>query len=86
MAPRRRNGSSGRRRSKRFAVDSVPLRAAALQFPLAHPAIDVVIAGAQVPEHWEDAVNMLAHPIPGAFWRRLKADHLLPDEAPVPVD
>ena len=65
---------------------SVPLRAAALQFPLAHPAIDVVVAGAQIPEHWEDAVNMLAHPIPGAFWRQLKADSLLPDEAPVPVD
>ncbi len=65
---------------------SVPLRAAALQFPLAHPAIDVVVAGAQLPEHWEDTVNMLVHPIPDAFWRQLKADCLLPDEAPVPVD
>ena len=65
---------------------SVPLRAAALQFPLAHPAIDVVIAGAQVPSHWEDAVNMLAHPIPRGFWHQLKTERLLPDEAPTPVD
>jgi D-threo-aldose 1-dehydrogenase len=65
---------------------SVPLRAAALQFPLAHPAIDIVVAGAQVPAHWEDAVKMLAHPIAPAFWRQLKADCLLPDEAPVPID
>jgi D-threo-aldose 1-dehydrogenase len=65
----------------RFAV---PLRAAALQFPLAHPAIDVVIAGAQTPGHWADAVKMVAHPIPRAFWHHLKTHRLLPDKAPTP--
>ncbi|MEP6941760.1 MAG: aldo/keto reductase [Betaproteobacteria bacterium] len=63
----------------------VPLRAAALQFPLAHAAIDVVVAGAQLPLHWKDAVAMLAHPIPDAFWRELKSLGLVPDEAPVPA-
>jgi D-threo-aldose 1-dehydrogenase len=63
----------------------VPLRAAALQFPLAHPALDLVIAGAQIPEHWADAVQMLEHPIPGAFWRELKSQHLVSQEAPTPA-
>jgi D-threo-aldose 1-dehydrogenase len=67
----------------RFAV---PLRAAALQFPLAHPSIDVVIAGAQIPDHWADAVKMVAHPIPQAFWHYLKTHRLLPDKAPTPGD
>ena len=47
----------------------VPLRAAALQFPLAHPAIDVVIAGAQLPAHWKDAVEMCAHLSGNEGWR-----------------
>lgn len=65
---------------------SVPLRAAALQFPLAHPAIDVVIAGAQTLAHWKDAIHMLAHPIPHAFWRELNSRQLIPDRAPTPID
>ncbi len=63
----------------------VPLRAAALQFPLAHPAIDVVIAGAQLPAHWKDAVDMLAVAIPDAFWRELKTLGLVPSDAPTPA-
>ena len=64
---------------------SVPLRAAALQFPLAHPAIDVVIAGAQTRAQWKDAMNMLAHPIPQAFWRELHSRQLISDRAPTPI-
>jgi D-threo-aldose 1-dehydrogenase len=64
----------------------VPLRAAALQFPLACPAIDIVIAGAQTREHWRDAVDMIALPIPEAFWTRLRQLHLLPEEAAIPGD
>lgn len=63
----------------------VPLRAAALQFPLAHPAIDIVVAGAQTPEHWSDAVRMMAHPVPFAFWMRLRQLRLLPEDAITPV-
>jgi D-threo-aldose 1-dehydrogenase len=63
---------------------AVPLRAAALQFPLAHPAIDVVIAGAQLARHWADTVRMLTHPIPPEFWARLKAQRLLAETAPTP--
>jgi D-threo-aldose 1-dehydrogenase len=62
----------------------VPLRAAALQFPLAHPAIDVVVSGAQRVEQWDDAVRMIAHPIPAAFWDCLRDAGLIPPDAPLP--
>ncbi len=63
----------------------VPLRAAALQFPLAHPAIDIVMVGARSAAEWQDAMAMAQHPIPAAFWRDLRAAGLLPDEAPTPL-
>jgi D-threo-aldose 1-dehydrogenase len=63
----------------------VPLRAAALQFPLAHPAVETVLLGAQQTAHWADALAMMQHPIPAAFWQKLKADGLLPAHAPVPL-
>ena len=62
----------------------VPLRAAALQFPLAHPAVDVVMVGARSVAQWQDAQAMAAHPIPAAFWRDLRAAGLLPEAAPTP--
>jgi D-threo-aldose 1-dehydrogenase len=62
----------------------VPLRAAALQFPLAHPAVDVVMVGARHQREWEDAVAMVQHPIAPAFWQALRQAGLLPADAPVP--
>lgn len=62
----------------------VPLRAAALQFPLGHPAIEIVVVGAQTVAQWTDAVAMLAHPIHPGFWQALQAQGLLPPEAPLP--
>ncbi len=66
---------------RRFAV---PLRAAALQFPLAHPAVDIVVSGAQRIGQWRDAVAMIAHPIPGEFWAYLRNARLIPADAPLP--
>ena len=63
---------------------AVPLRAAALQFPLAHPAIAIVMLGARHRAEWSDAQAMLRHPIPSAFWAELRARELLPDEVPTP--
>jgi D-threo-aldose 1-dehydrogenase len=63
----------------------VPLRAAALQFPLAHPAIEIIMLGAQQSAHWHDAVAMLGTPVPAAFWRELRAQGLVPPEAPLPT-
>ena len=62
----------------------VPLRAAALQFPLAHPCVDVVLAGAQTVAHWRDAVAMMGHAIAPEFWATLRAQGLLPEQAPTP--
>jgi D-threo-aldose 1-dehydrogenase len=62
----------------------VPLRAAALQFPLAHPAVDVVLVGARNADEWRDALAMMRTPIPAAFWDDLRRERLLPDDAPTP--
>jgi D-threo-aldose 1-dehydrogenase len=64
----------------------VPLRAAALQFPLAHPSVAIVLVGAHHRDQWADAVAMMRRPVPHAFWRALKQAALLPTEAPVPGD
>ena len=66
------------------ASHGVPLRAAALQFPLAHPAVDMVMLGARNAQEWSDAQAMLQHPIAPEFWAALRAQNLLPPEAPTP--
>ena len=62
----------------------VPLRAAALQFPLAHPAVEIVMVGARSTAEWDDALAMVQQPIPAAFWGDLRRTGLLPDDAPTP--
>jgi D-threo-aldose 1-dehydrogenase len=62
----------------------VPLRAAALQFPLAHPAVDIVMLGARNVAEWRDALVQMQHPIAPSFWQDLRAEKLIPTEAPVP--
>ncbi len=64
----------------------VPLRAAALQFPLAHPCVEVVLAGAQTLAHWQDAVAMMGFAIAPEFWATLRAQGLIPDAAPTPAN
>jgi D-threo-aldose 1-dehydrogenase len=62
----------------------VPLRAAALQFALAQPAVEIVMLGARSAEEWTDAQTMARHPIAPAFWAALRQAGLLPAEAPTP--
>jgi D-threo-aldose 1-dehydrogenase len=62
----------------------VPLAAAALQFPLAHPALAAVVPGARSAAEVEANLALFRRPIPAALWQELKADGLLPAEAPVP--
>lgn len=62
----------------------VPLRAAALQFPLAHPAVDLVMLGARKVTEWEDAQVMLRHVITSEFWDALRLQGLIPPAAPTP--
>jgi aryl-alcohol dehydrogenase-like predicted oxidoreductase len=62
----------------------VPLPAAALQFPLAHPVVSTVLVGARSPREIEDNVRHVAHPIPAAFWDALKGQGLLRADVPTP--
>jgi D-threo-aldose 1-dehydrogenase len=62
----------------------VPLRAAALQFPLAHPAVEIVMVGARSAAEWDDACAMLRRPIPASFWADLRNAGLIPEAAPTP--
>jgi len=62
----------------------VPLAAAALQFPLAHPAVVSVIPGGQSARELHQNIEALHYPIPGALWGDLKRVGLVRDDAPVP--
>jgi D-threo-aldose 1-dehydrogenase len=66
------------------ARHSVPMKAAALQFPLAHPAVASVIPGARSVAELEENFRLISHPIPGELWAELRSKGLLPQEAPVP--
>lgn len=67
---------------RRYAV---PLRAAALQFPLAHPAVRSVIPGARSTAEIDDAIDMMNVEIPADYWRALIDAQLLPAQAPLPA-
>lgn len=62
----------------------VPLRAAALQFILAHPAIASVIPGARSVAEVEDNIRMVETPIPRELWAELKERGLVEPGAPTP--
>ena len=63
----------------------VPLKAAALQFILAHPAIVSVIPGARSVAEARDNVAMVEYPIPAALWAELKGERLIVETAPTPA-
>jgi D-threo-aldose 1-dehydrogenase len=64
------------------ARHGVALAAAALQFPLLHPAVVSVIPGAvSAAQVTENAANM-ALPIPGEMWSELKMQGLIDADAP----
>jgi D-threo-aldose 1-dehydrogenase len=66
------------------ARHGVPLKAAAIQFPLGHPAVSTVVVGCRSVAQLQDSVRMFEVDIPQALWDELKADRLLPDEVPTP--
>jgi D-threo-aldose 1-dehydrogenase len=65
-------------------LHGVALPAAALQFALAHPAVEIVMLGARSAHEWCAAQALARQPIPAAFWKALRRAGLLPDEAPTP--
>jgi D-threo-aldose 1-dehydrogenase len=63
----------------------VPLVAAALQFPLAHPAIAAVLPGPRNVEEVKANARLLHYPIPPALWADLRDAGLLHPDAPTPT-
>jgi len=66
------------------ARHGVPLKAAAMQFPLAHPAVTALVAGVRTVAHLDDYPTLLRQPIPADLWVDLRVEGLLPAEAPTP--
>jgi len=62
----------------------VPLKAAALQFPLAHPAVASILTGARTPKELMENVRLLQFNIPDDLWDTMKKEGLVPEEAPTP--
>ena len=73
------------RLEKICAEFDIPLAAAALQFPGAHPQICSVIAGLASPAQVEQAVIWMQQTIPNEFWLELRAQNLLHPNAPTPT-
>lgn len=66
------------------AAHRVPLAAAALQFPLAHPAVACVIPGFASAAEVRSGVAHFQTPIPADLWRELRKEGLIDPRAPVP--
>jgi D-threo-aldose 1-dehydrogenase len=62
----------------------VPLAAAALQFPLTHPAVCNVVAGPRSPDEIDGILAWWDVKIPGELWTALAARGLLAPGTPIP--
>lgn len=62
----------------------VTMKAAGLQFSLAHPAVAAVIPGASRPERIAEDSAALQANVPIDFWRELRSASLVHPEAPLP--
>lgn len=63
----------------------IGIKAAALQFSLAHPAAAAVIPGATKPSRIAEDVAALSEKVPAAFWTALRDEKLISPSAPVPA-
>ncbi|MER5946781.1 aldo/keto reductase [Streptomyces sp. NPDC001904] len=64
----------------------VSIKAAALQFSLAHPASAAVVPGATRPGRIAEDTAALNETVPAAFWTDLRAAGLVSPVAPLPYD
>jgi len=67
------------------ARHGVSVKAAALQFSLANPAVAAVIPGASRPERLAEDLAALNSVIPAAFWQDMRAEQLVTANAPLPA-
>jgi D-threo-aldose 1-dehydrogenase len=61
-----------------------PIQAAALQFPMAHPAVVSCIPGAQSPAQLRQNAEWFAQSLPAALWDSLAQAGLIDSRAPTP--
>jgi D-threo-aldose 1-dehydrogenase len=64
---------------------NVPLAAAALQFPYAHPAVATVLNGARNPAEVRENVASFEVAIPAGLWAALRDEGLIDPRAPLPA-
>jgi D-threo-aldose 1-dehydrogenase len=62
----------------------VPLRAAAIQFPLAHTVVASLVVGVRTVAHLDEYPAFARLEIPPALWDDLRAEGLLRPDAPTP--
>ena len=65
-------------------LDGAALAAAAVQFPLAHPAVSARVPGAVRPEEVDANAALVETVIPADVWAELKREGLLREDAPTP--
>ncbi|MFC9497531.1 aldo/keto reductase [Streptomyces sp. NPDC056982] len=66
------------------AGHGVSIKAAALQFALAHPATAAVVPGATRPSRIAEDIAALKENVPAAFWTALRDEQLIAADAPTP--
>jgi D-threo-aldose 1-dehydrogenase len=62
----------------------VPLKAAAVQFPIGHPAVTCVVVGCRSAAQLDESIQMFETEIPPDLWEDLKRERLLAEDAPTP--
>lgn len=62
----------------------VSLKAAAIQFPLGHPAVVSVLSGARSVAELEENVAAFREELPAALWHDLRSEGLLGEDVPTP--
>lgn len=76
-------------RARRLAAicsrHGVALRTAAIQFPLAHPAVASLIAGVRQIPHLDEYPLAMREPIPVDLWAELRSEGLVHPAAPTPA-
>jgi D-threo-aldose 1-dehydrogenase len=63
----------------------ISMKAAGLQFSLAHPAVAAVIPGASRPDRIAEDRSALEQKVPADFWRELRKAGLVDPAAPLPI-
>lgn len=65
--------------------NGIGIKAAALQFVLAHPAVAAAIPGATRPSRIAEDLGALAQDVPHGFWQALREERIIDRSAPVPT-